>query len=102
MGANKRKDVWWIRKGEKERKKKRKGSKQERRRGNRLEERERGERETKREIFPAFQRSKLDCPRRKVDPHIESYVWVPKSWSFIKLHEVGNFPTRVISSLKAI
>ena len=25
-----------------------------------------------------------------------------KSWSFVKLHEVGNFPTCVISSLKAI
>ena len=23
----------------------------------------------------------------------ESYAWTPKSWSFIKLHEVGNFPT---------
>ena len=32
----------------------------------------------------------------------ESYVWTPKSWSFIKLHEVGNFPTYVISNLKTI
>ena len=32
----------------------------------------------------------------------ESYAWTPKSWSFVKLHEVGNFPTCVISSLKAI
>ena len=38
----------------------------------------------------------------KVDLHDESYAWTPKSWSFIKLHEVGNFPTCVISSLKAI
>ena len=38
----------------------------------------------------------------KVDIHDESYVWTPKSWSFVKLHEVGNFPTCVISSLKAI
>ena len=38
----------------------------------------------------------------KVDPHDESYAWTPKSWSFVKLHEVGNFPTCVISSLKAI
>ena len=40
--------------------------------------------------------------RRKVDACIESYAWVPKSWSFVKLHEVGNFPTLVISSLKVI
>ena len=26
----------------------------------------------------------------------------PKSWSFVKLYMVGNFPTSVISSLKAI
>ena len=24
-------------------------------------------------------------------------MWVPKSWSFVKLHKVGNFPTWVIS-----
>ena len=38
----------------------------------------------------------------KVDLRDKSYVWKPKSWSFVKLHEVGNFPTCVISSLKAI
>ena len=38
----------------------------------------------------------------KVDSCNESYVWTPKSWSFVKLHEVGNFPTCVISSLNAI
>ena len=38
----------------------------------------------------------------KVDLHDKSYVWTPKSWSFIKLHKVGNFPACVISSLKAI
>ena len=38
----------------------------------------------------------------KVDPHIASYTWVPKSWSFVKFHEVENFPTLVISNLKAI
>ena len=31
--------------------------------------------------------------RRQVDPRIASYTWVPKSWSFVKLHEVENFPT---------
>ena len=39
---------------------------------------------------------------RKVDPRIASYTWVPKSWSFVKLHDVGNFSTWVISSLKVI
>ena len=38
--------------------------------------------------------------RRKVDPRIASYVCVPKSWSFVKLHEVGNFPSWNIFSLK--
>ena len=38
----------------------------------------------------------------KVDIHDESYAWTPKSWSFVKLHKVENFPTCVISSLKAI
>ena len=38
----------------------------------------------------------------KVDLRDESYAWTPKSWSFVKLHEVGNFPNCVISSLKAI
>ena len=27
----------------------------------------------------------------KVDLHDESYAWTPKSWSFDKLYEVGNF-----------
>ena len=40
--------------------------------------------------------------RRKVDPRIASYAWVPKSWSFVKLHEVGNFLTLNIFSLKAM
>ena len=38
----------------------------------------------------------------KVDLRDESYAWAPKSWSFVKLHEVGNFPTCVIFSLKAM
>ena len=40
--------------------------------------------------------------RGKVDPRIENYAWIPKSWSFVKLHKVWNFPTLVISSLKVI
>ena len=38
----------------------------------------------------------------KVDLRDKSYAWTPKSWSFVKLHEVENFPTCVISNLKAI
>ena len=38
----------------------------------------------------------------KIDLRDESYAWTPKSWSFVKLYEVRNFPTCVISSLKAI
>ena len=38
----------------------------------------------------------------KVDLRDKSYAWTPKSWSFFKLHMVENFPTCVISSLKAI
>ena len=40
--------------------------------------------------------------RGKVYLRDESYAWVPKSWSFVKLHEVGNFLTWIISSLKII
>ena len=58
--------------------------------------------EKKMKFFSAFQLSKLDDPRRKVDPRIESYTCVPKFWSFVKLYEIGNFPTLIISSLKVI
>ena len=64
-------------------------------------ERERGERK-KKEIFPVFRRSKLDGQRRKVDSCIVTYAWVQKFGSFVKLHEVGNFPTYNIFSLKAM
>ena len=40
--------------------------------------------------------------RSKVDPRNEGYAWIQKSWSFIKLHEVGNFPTWIIFNLKVI
>ena len=55
----------------------------------------------KREIVPAFRLSNLDGPRVKVDPR-NDYAWVRKSGSFIKLQEVGNFPTWIIFSLKSI
>ena len=49
-----------------------------------------------------FRRSKVDGPRIKVGPRNEGYAWVPKLESFVKLQEVRNFPTQVISNIKAI
>ena len=40
--------------------------------------------------------------RGKIGLRDESYAWVAKSWSFVKLHEVENFPTCVIFRLKVI
>ena len=40
--------------------------------------------------------------RGKVPSRIKSYASVPKFRSFVKLHEVENFSTWNISSLKAI
>ena len=56
----------------------------------------------KREDFPALRRSKLDGPSTKVGTCSAIYVWIPKTWSFNKLHKVGDFPTRFTLSLKAI
>ena len=92
---------------------KRKGSSVDKKGGRRKEEKKlekekkiEGERkkggEKKREIFPAFQQSNLNGLRIKVDPRNEGYAWVPKSGSFVKLQEVGNFPTWILSSLKVI
>ena len=92
--ANKER-VRWIREKMREANKRERKKKSDR-------ERERKERETKREIFPAFRRLELDGPRRKVDPRIASYAGVPKSWGFVKLHEIGNFPTLNIFSLKVM
>ena len=33
----------------------------------------------------------------KVDPRNKGYAWKSKYWIFVKLHEVGNFPTCLIS-----
>ena len=82
--------------------KKRKGGKEKKKRGEEKSNRKGKENERKRKIFPAFQWSELDGLRIKVGPHNESYAWVPKSRSFVKLQEVGNFPTWVIYSLKVI
>ena len=86
--------------GEKKERKQERNERKEQR--EREREREREGREKKREIFQAFRLSELDGPRRKVDPRIASNAWVPKSWSFVKLHEVGNFPTWNILNLKAM
>ena len=60
-------------------------------------ERKREKRGVEREIFSLRSMeiglSVFVGARGKVDPRIESYAWIPKSWSFVKLHEVGNFPT---------
>ena len=40
--------------------------------------------------------------RVKVDPSNEGYACVPNSGRFVKLQEVGNFPTWIIFSLKSI
>ena len=79
MGANKRKRIRWIiiRKEEKERG--RESNRERKRRGKRIE-RDRERRKKKK--FPAFRRSELDGPRRKVDPHIASYAWVPRGREF--------------------
>ena len=74
-----------------EKKKERKTDRERKKRGEKI-----------REIFLAFRRSNPDGPRVKVSPRNESYAWVPKSRSFDKLQEVGNFPTRIIYSLKVI
>ena len=84
--TNKERGIRWIRKGKKRRKEKReKNNKRESKQG-KIEKR-------KRRIFPVFGRSNPEGPRVKVDICIVSYAWVPISWSFVKLHEVRNFPT---------
>ena len=46
----------------------------------------------KEKIFPVFRWSDLDSPRTKVDPHNESYVWVPKSEFFVEAPRGKGFP----------
>ena len=68
------------RKEKREKKRKNEGKQKEgvkEKKSDRKRERERGEK-NKREIFSAFRWSKLNGLRRIVDPHIESYAWVPK------------------------
>ena len=61
--------------------KERKGNRGRKRKANKEGERGKTDREREEErdrkkmgIFPAFRRSKLDGPRRKVDPHITGYA----------------------------
>ena len=64
------KEVRW----EKKKKRKRKGKERNRTEG-RERRKKKGEKK-KKEFFPAFRRSKLDVPRRKVDPCNTGYAWV--------------------------
>ena len=65
-----------------------------RKRGKKREE-EGGERSSTFSLdFPEIQPSAFVGARDKVNPHSESYLWVPKSRSFDKLQEVGDFPNR--------
>ena len=96
--GNKQRGVWVDKKrGKKKKGKVRKGEETNRREG------ERG----KKGGFLLSLRSTWIGPsvfvgaRGKVDPHNGGYAWVPKSRSLVKLQEVGNFPTWIISSLKA-
>ena len=82
VGANKRENVVGKNVGRREK--------------NSEREEEKGRKE-KRRFFWYF-----DGSRRKVYPRNGGYVWVSKSWSFVKLHEVENFSTLNISSLKII
>ena len=40
--------------------------------------------------------------RGKVSLCNKGYAWVPKSWSFVKLHKIRNFPTWIIFNLNNI
>ena len=71
-------------------------------------EREKKKRKRKKKVFCFSLRSMeieltvLVGSRGKVHLRDESYAWAPKLGSFVKVQEVGNFPTWVISSLKSI
>ena len=101
-----KKGVRVDKKGEKERKKE-----EGKNRGGNEQESERGrerERENQKKGFPLL--SKINKNRAvifvgargKVGPRNMGYAWIPKSWSFVKLHKVENFPTWNIYNLKVI
>ena len=54
------------------------------------------------EDFSELHQSKLDSPSTKVVTRSAIYVWIPKTWSFDKLHNVENFPTRFTFNLKVV
>ena len=85
------------RKEMKRRKEKKKGKRFVERKGRKMRKNER-----EREDFLYFGRSKFDGSRTKVGARSAIYMWIPKSLSFDKLHEVGYFPTLFTFSLKAI
>ena len=94
-----------IQKREKEKQKEKEKEKKKRKKERvRREKRGREKKGIKRKMedFLALQRSKLDGPSIKVGTRIAIYMWTPKTWSFDKLHKVGDFPTRFTLSLKAI
>ena len=89
-----------------DKKKKRKRRKEKKRKGDRACRRER-ERKGKKGFCFSLRSTEIGSSvfvgaRSKVNPRNEGYTWVPKSRSFIKLQEIGNFPTLIISSLKVI
>ena len=108
---------WWevfplghlVDKGEKEEKSNKKGKEEKKmEEKKKTEQREREKRKKKKRGFPLlskiYKNWAVDFHRRrgKVGPHNEGYAWVPKFGSFVKPQVVGNFPTRIISILKAI
>ena len=105
MGREQTKRIRWDKWADKKENKKKKGGEEERRK-KKMER----EREKKKEngVFRFSLRSTkiglsvFVLARCKVHLRDESYACVPKSGSFVKLQEVENFPTWIISSLKAI
>ena len=89
----------------KENKNKKKNKKEEEMRKKKTEQREK---KKKKGVFRFSLRSTEIGPsvfvvaRGKVHLRNESYACLPKSRSFVKLQEIGNFPTWIISSLKVI
>ena len=65
------------------------------------ERKEKGEK-GKIEDFSALRRLKLDGPSTKVGTRSAINVWTPKTWSFDKLHKVGDSSTQFTLSLKVI
>ena len=91
-----------MRKMNKEKQKRKKGERVRRGRNEKKKRKGKERRKGRMEDFPALRWSKLDGPSTKVVIRNTIYVWTPKTWSFDKLHKVGDFPTWFTLSLKAI